>query len=190
MLLVLKWNYVTIIIGVWYEGLYKQLQGKWIYDSWELCKWKISRSGSNLVLFMFILRGFVQNCIIPNVLARKLSFMTLVFPLKRKGFFFTLALIILIQNIPANSVGLYGLECFIPGLETKPNHLFWGDFCLHITAYSNTSTPVQNPSTHNSHNYTGITCLRSKIVWGIQGLVQQNQETQIGCSDYFCVWAG
>lgn len=85
---------------------------------------------------------------------------------KKKGFFF-LALPILIQNsgnIPSSSMGLYGLECFIPGWETKPNHLFCGDFYLPIMAHSNTSTPVKKPCTHNSHNYTGITCLRSKIV--------------------------
>lgn len=115
---------------------------------------------------MFILRGFAYNCIIPSVLARKLSLMTLVFSLK-KGLFFFPCFNILIQNsgnIPSIDVGLDGLECLILGWETKPNNLFCSDFYLPIMAHSNASTPVKNPCTHNSHNYTGITCLRSKIV--------------------------
>lgn len=95
--------------------------------------------------------------------------MILVFLLKKYvGFGLVwFSLIILMQNSGNTlsiSMGLDRLECLILGWGTKPYHLFCSDFYLAIMAHSNTSTLVKNPCTHNSHNYTGITCLRSKIV--------------------------
>jgi len=54
-------------------------------------------------------------------------------------------------------MGLDGLECLVPVWETKPNHLFCGDFYLPIMPHSNASALVKTPCTRNSHNYTGIT---------------------------------